>query len=486
MAVSSQRSRRIAAGSNALFVSIFVIAAACVGYAIADLYRVRLNLSADQGSALSADTRVKLGLVDQAGETVTVTAFTAQAGKKEAYFKDRALGDLLDELDYASQKVEVRMVDFDRDRLTAEKLGVTEYSTVVVQRGQGRVDLKDREMFKRIGKGTDRQLEFKGEGAVNRALAQLMADHKRVVYALVGHGELDPESHDPGGLSEMVGALDQDDYELKRLDFVRQRDMPVPRVPDDASALLVLRPKVQIPALEEDLILAYLATGGPIAIAVDPDSPVPSLLGRLGVAIPSGRVLDKLLVFPYPDRPVPRYKSHPITKDLSDDSLVTVVSGVAPVQSAVPPIEGVRATTVLETSRDGWIDRGGELVNGQGVYEPGLDGEGPATMAIALDISPASGIVKKRAGRVLVVGDADVFTNSLLQEGPGNASFALNSVRWLVGDEGRISVVGRPAAVRRLALTAEDGEQIRWLALGLGPIVILVLGIGTWAARRGR
>lgn len=486
MAVSTQSRRRLAAGSNALLVSLLVIVAACVGYAIVDLHRARVDLSADQGSILLDDTRTKLALLDQGGETVRVTAFSAQAGKKEAYFKDRALRDLLDELDYASQVVEVEFVDFDRDRLTAEKLGVTEYSAVVVQRGEGRVDLKDREMFKRVGKGQDRHLEFTGEAAINRAFAQLMADNRRVVYALVGHGELDPDSHDPGGLSDLAGALDQDDYELKRLDLVRQRDMPVPRVPDDAAAVLVLRPKVAIPALEEDLLLAYLSTGGPMLFAVDPESPVPSLLARLGVVVPSGRVLDKLLVFPYPDRPVPRYKSHPITKDLSEDSLVTVVAGVAPVQPSVPPIEGVRSTTVLETSRDGWIDRGGEVKNGQGLYEPGIDGEGPALMAVALDVSPASGLVKKKATRVLVVGDADVFSNTLLAEGPGNASFALNAVRWLVGDEGRISVVGRPASVRRLALTVEDSEQIRFLALGMGPILVVLLGLGVWASRRGR
>ncbi len=486
MAVSNQTRRRLAAGSNAFLVSVLVIVAACVGYAIFDLYRARLDLSADQGSILMADTRTKLALLDEAGTTVRVTAFSAQAGKKEAYFKDRALRDLLAELDYGSAVVEVAFVDFDRDRLTAEKLGVTEYSSVVVQRGDARVDIKDRELFKRVGKGADRQLEFTGEATLNRAFAQLMADHKRVVYALVGHGELDPESREPGGLSDLVGAVDQDDYELKRLDLVRQRDMPVPRVPDDAAALLVLRPKVPIPVLEEDLLLAYLAGGGSMLFSVDPESPVPSLLGRLGVVVASGRVLDKLLVFPYPDRPVPRYRSHPITKDLSDDSLVTVVSGVAPVIPAVPPVEGVRSTTVLETSRDGWIDRGGEVKNGQGVYEPAIDGAGPVAMAVALDVSPASGLVKKRPARVLVVGDADVFTNVLLAEGPGNASFALNAIRWLVGDEGRISVVGRPASVRRLALTAEDGEQIRWMALGMGPILVMLLGAGVWASRRGQ
>ncbi len=485
MAVNQAR-RRFAAGSNALLVSVLGVAAVCVGYLLVDMQRVRVDLSADQGSVLMADTRTKLSLMDRDGKPVVVTAFTGQRGKKDSYFKDRALRDLLDELDYASQVVEVRFVDFDRERLTAEKLGVTEYSTVVVQRGEARVDIKDRELFKRVGKGDDRRLEFLGEVAVNRAFSQLTAENHRVVYALVGHGELDPESHDLGGLSDAVSILGQDDYELKRLDFVRQRDMPVPRVPDDAAAVAVLRPKVPIPPLEEDLLLAYLAGGGSVLFAVDPDSPVPSLLGRLGVTVPSGRVLDKMLVFPYPDRPVPRYKSHPITKDLSEDSLVTVVSSAAPVQPASPPMEGVRASTVLETSRDGWIDRGGEVRNGQGLYEPEIDGQGPATMAVALEVSRDSGLVKKGTSRVLVVGDSDVFTNGLLAEGPGNASFVLNSFRWLVGDEDRISVVGRPQATRRLAFSVEDTEQIRWLAIGLGPLLIVVLGAGVWASRRGR
>jgi hypothetical protein len=485
MAVS-QRKRRLAAGSNAVLASALVLATACVGYLLVDLNRVRFDLSADQGSLLLPDTRTKLALLDRDGEPVLITAFSGQRGKQESYFKDRALVDLIDELDFASQVIEARFVDFDKDRLAAEKLGVTDYSTVVVQRGAARVDIKDRELFRRVGSGGDRRLDFLGEQAVARAFAQLTAENHRVVYTLVGHGELDPQVQDLGGLSSMAAVLEQDDYELKRLDFVRQTESPVPRVPDDASAVAILRPKVAIPPLEEDLLLAYLSGGGSLLIAVDPGTPVPSLLGRLGVVVPSGRVLDKLLVFPYPDRPVPRYKGHRITKDLADDSLVTVVSSAAPIQTSVPPREGVRSSIVLETSRDGWIDRGGELRNGQGLYEPAIDGAGPASMAVALEVSRDSGLVKKGSARVLIAGDSDLFTNGLLSEGPGNASFVLNSFRWLVGDDDRISVVGKPASVRRLAISAEDVDQIRWLALGLGPLLVLLLGAGVWAARRGR
>ncbi len=486
MAMNRNLQRRLAVGSNATAVTVLVVAAVVVVYLLVDRFRIRLDLSADQGSVLAADTVNKLGLLDRDGQPVTVTAFSAQRGKKESYFKDRQLQDLLEEMDYNSAIVETRFIDFDKERLTAEKLGVTDYGTVVVQRGDRRVDLQDRDLFRRSGKGDDRKIEFLGEAGINRAFSQLMSDSRRVVYALVGHGELDVEGHDPNGLSELAAALDQENYDLKKLDFVRDRDQVAPRVPDDAAAILIARPRVAIPALEEDLILGYLATGGSVLVAVEPGSYVPSLLGRLGVVVPDGIVLDKLLVFPYPDRPVPRYKSHPITKDLSDEMLVTVVSRAAPVQASVPPKEGVRASTLLETSRDGWIDRGGALDSGAARFEADIDGAGPAAMALALELGPESGLVKRGGARVVVLGDADAIANGLLAEGPGNASFAINTFRWLLGDEGRLSVVGRPSMVRRLALSAEDLGKVRWLVLSIGPLLAVLLGAGVWSSRRGQ
>ena len=197
---------------------------------------------------------------------------------------------------------------------------------------------------------------------------------------------------------------------------------------------------------------------------------MPEVLGRLGVAVPEGRVLDRLLVFPFPDRPVPRYKPHPITQTLSDALLVTVVAGAAPVQAAVPPREGIRSMTLLETSRDGWIERGGPMEGANALYQPGIDAPGPAAMAVALEIGQDSGLVRRGLGRIIVLGDSDMIGNGLLLEGPGNLSFAVNALRWLVGDDGRLSVSGRPAQSRKLALTAEDRERAaaRWVPGRLG------------------
>ena len=487
MAMNRAMQRRLAFGSNATLVTVLVVATLVVGWLFADTYRVRLDLSSDQGSTLLPDTRNKLRLLDSDGEAVTITGFTAQRGKDDSRYKDQALSDLLEELDYNSASVTTRFVDFDKDRLTAESLGVTEYSTVVIQRGQRRVDLSDRELFRRAGKGADKHIEFLGEAALSRGFSQLASDTRKTVYALVGHGEMSPDSQDPGGLADRAAGLDQEHYQLKALDLARDHEAgEAPRVPPDAAAVLVVRPTVAIPALEEDLLLAWFSTGGALLVAVEPDGEVPDLLGRFGVVVPSGYVLDEKLLYPYPDRPIPRYRSHAITQDLLTDDLITVVSRAAPVQASVPAIPGVRSSTLLETGRNGWIERGGASENGQAIHQADIDGPGPVAMALALDVSSDSSLVKKKAGRVVVLGDADLLSNAVMAEGPGNQSFAINAVRWLVGDDARMSVVGRPSKVRRLALTDEDRTWIQWLSIGLSPSLVGLAALGVWLNRRGR
>jgi ABC-type uncharacterized transport system involved in gliding motility auxiliary subunit len=109
-------------------------------------------------------------------------------------------------------------------------------------------------------------------------------------------------------------------------------------------------------------------------------------------------------------------------------------------------------------------------------------------MALALEMAPGQGVVLagQPPGRAIVVGDGDLILNGMLSEGPGNATFLVNAFRWLAGDDARLSVVGRPTSVRKLALTEQDTAIIRWVALGLLPLIVIVLGAAVHVARRGR
>jgi len=488
--MKQQLRRRLTYGSNATLVTAMVLGVLVLLYLLADSRRLQGDLSADAANTLQTDTEAKLALLDADGEPVTITAFTHQRGDDDAYFRDRAIKDLLVEIDQHSRVLSWRVVDFDQERLTAERLGVTDYGHVVVQRGQDRVDIKDRELFQRSGKGADRKLSFTGETALSRAFAQLLTPTRRVVYVLAGHGEASPDDRGPGGLSDLVADLDVERYDVKPLDLLRtDRDGRAPTVPNDAAMVMLAGPKGPLTSQEEDTLLDYVSGGGPLLVALDLGSPVPVFLPRMGVRVPEGVAMDKVLVFPYKDRPVPVYKSHPITEPLRESKQVTVLGAPAPLRLSDPLPEGVRAQDVLVGGRDSWIERGGPSDGGAPLYQPELDGAGPTLLATALQLLPGGTFVRatRPVSRVLVIGDSEFMTNGLLQDGPGNKDFAVNAIHWLAGDDQRLGIgVGRRTAQRRLALTKEETGRLRWVSLFLLPALVAMAGVGTWMSRRGR
>jgi len=489
-----QSTRRLLAyGSNATFVTVLVVGMLVLVYALADSYRARIDFSEGSQNTLQADTLQKLSLLDQDGVEVTLTAFTHQRGKDDAPFKDRSVEDLLKEVGAHSTSVKWRVVDFDRERLTAEKLGVTDYGRIVLQRGKDRVDLKDRELFRRVGKGAERRVEFVGESAISRAFSQLMTPSRRAVYVLTGHGELDPASTGPSSMSELVSELDKERYDVEALDLIATtREGELPSIPDDAAVVFLARPMQPLTPQEDDAIAAWVGRGGPLLVAVDVGTPVPDVVTRFGISIPDGVALQPEMQVPYRDRPIPRYGRHAITQDLAESKLVTVLSHPAAVRTSEPLPKGVRSETLLVSTRDGWIDRGGQLVGGGAIYEPDIDVKGPVDMAIALTARPGTDLVRagKPQARIVVVGDADFLTDAMVGETPGNTVFGVNLVHWLAGDDRRLGVtvgtVGRATRARRLALTEEDLSMLQWISIGLMPLVVMAFGFATWLSRRGR
>ena len=232
--------RRLTYGSNATLVTVIGIVVLGLLYVLASDSRMRWDLSAEGRNTLSSDTLAKLSLLDQEGIPVEVTAFSAQRGEEDAAFKNRAMKDLLREIDAHSQVIRWRFVDFDRERLTAERLGITQYSHVVVQRGTDRVDIRSRDLFRKRGRGEERRIAFFGEIALARSFSQLHTPKRQVVYVLEGHGEASPEDRGPDGMADLADALDVERYEVELLNLIStDRDNDVPVVPDDAAMVLI-------------------------------------------------------------------------------------------------------------------------------------------------------------------------------------------------------------------------------------------------------
>jgi ABC-type uncharacterized transport system len=109
-----------------------------------------------------------------------------------------------------------------------------------------------------------RELKFKGEDAIMTALSALSeGKSKPVVYFTQGHGELDLNNSDPSRLDEGAGALksrlEKRNYDVKPLEL----GAASPKVPDDASIVVIARPSIPFTPAAIDALRRYMKPADP-------------------------------------------------------------------------------------------------------------------------------------------------------------------------------------------------------------------------------
>jgi ABC-type uncharacterized transport system involved in gliding motility auxiliary subunit len=91
----------------------------------------------------------------------------------------------------------------------------------------------------------------------------------------------------------------------------------------------------------------------------------------------------------------------------------------------------------------------------------------------------------RREARVVVFGDADFASNSLLGVQGANLDLFLNAVSWLAQDPDLISIRPREPDDQRLFLTQQQLGNAWIFSIVLLPGLFLVLGVMSWWRRRG-
>ena len=503
MAMSPNLRRKLAYGSNAMLMTVLVVILVGMLVDFVGRHRVRIDLSADGRAGLEAETTQKINLVLSKNQELKVTVFTHQEGGKDSYHKNRFLKDFVEKLGYSSDRVRANLVDFDRERRTAEDLGATQYGHVVIQAVDAnqsasewsRVDIRARELFR--GATKSKNLTFLGEAVFRRAVTQLLSDRRQKIYALVGHGERSVRVQEPNGLSGLVSLLDQENYDLESLDlYLDRQEGEAPRIPEDADALLIAGPKSPLSDAEAAAVQDFVSDGGDLMILLEPEASVPLLLTGLDVGLLDGLAMDTERYWQYDDRPIPQYRNHAITTPLKTAELQIMLARIAAIRAPGDAPPWLKWASLLETSRSGWIDRGGALQSGLSIYESDVDFLGPSQtrraapmMAMAMELmgGPKSVVRDPQdTSRVVVVGDTDFVTNQLIASRAGNPAFVVNSIRWMLGHDERLGVTGPTERVRRLNLSKEEYRDLRWIVLGFLPFLTSIFGAFVWFSRRGR
>ena len=475
--------RRGRYGTNTVVMIVTFIALAALVFVVVERNAVRWDTTATQQFSLAPQTLEILGGL---AEPVRATAFFVPGNPSQEPYRIPAENQLNEFQHRSDGRFEYRFVDPDRNLAQATRYGVTQYPTIV---------------FEGLESGRIYRLTaplFEERDFTSALLISTGVERKRVYY-ITGHGErtfqdVAPDSHQGFGFA--VTGLATDNYEVLSLSLSQAPEVLQDREgPDFPTALIIAGPEQDLPEEHSRIIHQYLRDGGRLLLLLEPDPPQTfiDLIGRWGVAVDGGSIVDLAShVSPEPLTPlITKSQYDPFRLGETTVAIITIpldetyFPGATALAPFYPPEEmpttirphALAGTTLLScittdpnvtTCPDGGF--GNILVLAMAIQATAPLNEAPNPDA-------------PRETRIVVFGDTDFATNFHLNS-VSNRDLLLNSVNWLTEDISLASVRPKALAFRRLVVTNREMQLIRgmgWLVLPIS--MTLLAGVAWWRRR---
>ena len=384
---------------------------------------------------------------------------------------------ILENLGSITNEISWEFVDPEANPLMAQQYEVSLSGTLVFIRGEGVDETTSRMSF--LGSAN-------AEGDVHNALIRVLNAVEKKIYFLEGHGELSPDPQSERNIGTLDSLLSDGGYDTAQLNLITAG-----AVPDDATALLILDQFAPMRDEEVQAIGDYLARGGSVMLARDwpfvaaerasaeEDGIREYLVDEWGIRLRTDAVVDPPNWWTNLQLPigflVSDFGASPIVNDALSSQGLLIVSARS---IATQPIEGVVQTTIASTSADGWGETNFDAL-GQGILNPDteIDALGPVALIVSAENS-ATG------GRILVIGDTDMFTDDFMTG--GNYLLVSNALNWLSDDEVSIAVTPRDVVQRQVVIPLTQMNFLWFVSLCFPSLIAIIIGVAVYASRRRR
>lgn len=490
--------------------------------ALIEILAVRHNftwdLTAGKRYTLSDQTiKVVKGLATD----MKATAFYRPPG--QTVFEDRrAAEDLLRRYANLSPRFRYEFVDPDRDPGRARRYGISQYGTTVLeargaqpspppaagstaagattqQPGGPIAKPGEKPAATALGEAPvqEEKLFDLDEERLTNALLKVSRRGKRTVYFVVGHGERGIQDSGREGYSTIRAEIEKANYLAKELLLLRE-----PAVPADAAVVILAGPRKDLQEQEQSLLRAYVARGGKLLVALDPNQAqdLKPLLAQYGIVVGDDAVIDvdpRSQLFGGSELApiVSRYSTtHPITREFGN--VATMFPLTRSVEPADKAPEGASVERLVETGPQSFR---GRLKGTQVVFDPAKDKRGSVPIGVIATIEakteqgkPKEGEAPKEAregeakgpkARIVAFGSSAFAGNGFVGFS-GNRDLFLNTVSWLAEEEELIAIRPREARSTPLFLTAIQGMLLFWVPVAVLPGLVAASGVTVWLRRR--
>ena len=329
-----------------------------------------------------------------------------------------------------------------------------------------------------LGKQT--QFVVVDELSITNNLLKILRERPMVLYATTGHDELSCESKEAEGISVLCDQIKAQNYDLKSIDLSQVKD-----IPSDADAVLVLGPQIAFLDAEADQLASYLKRGGSLFLALAPSFKkgiyrnLNILAHEYGLHLGEDIVVDRLSTVQGAEATIPivsEYnQEHPITAGLSQRTIF-------PLSSSVQVLEGQDTAALLAfTSKfpGSWaeVDLKG-VTEGRANYDEGKDSPGPIGL---LGIGESTETTS--ASRLVLLGSSSFLINGY-QTQSANGTLFLNTLSWMLSDEGIISFNRTANENAPVILSGMHIQMIFVISVIVVPVVFFGTAIFIYRRRR--
>lgn len=433
-----------------------VLAVAVAIQAFAELANRRWDLTLEQRLSLSPYT---LSVLSEVKAPLRVDLYYERGERQRSRDLLELMRDHCPELSY-------ELVDLDRNPGRAKEHGVDHYNQAVLHY-QGRETV--------VSAGSEESLA----GGIVRVLHE----RPRVLYFVSGHRERDLGAGKDDQYGRAAQILRKEGYRLRTISLLQ-----LGAVPEDASAVVVAGPELDLLEAELRTLSAYLERGGAVLVLADPVE-LPNLerwLAGFGLELSDDVVIDRTNRVYGSDGTnviVPYYRDHELTRTMDVPSVLGRARSVA-APGEEDASEG-GATIVARSAPESFAagdatrTRAGEVT-----FESERDRQGPiGVMGVAL--VDAGG----EPGRIVVIGDADFASDAFISL-LGNKDLLVNTVGWLVQSEASGARPQAPTTqlgpMSPMYVSDDLARTIFLVAVVAQPLVFLAVGVAVVIGRRRR
>jgi hypothetical protein len=297
-------------------------------------------------------------------------------------------------------------------------------------------------------------------------------------------------------MKEFVGALGDESIKVEGFMLAQTGSVPA-----DAAAVIVVAGRRDIPEPERAALTKYADDGGRLILLANVEyreaESIKELAKHFNITVGSDLILDEQLrLLAGPQIGVQffarSFGAHPISSSLaqSDPPLFTFASSVT-----APRAESSEATytELVKSGSSSWAEKSIDAIFSSDTPAASRDASdiaGPVSLAVAYEKKLQKGAEAstekedrfEKVSRVVVFGDATWLQNGNLGV-YGNRDLFLNSVNWVLGEEGGVAIGPRAMRASVALFPAADFNMILALSF-VGPELILLLGLFVWWRRK--